>query len=36
MDLERALERVAFLEDMVVRLMTVPEAHISLTTDTDA
>ncbi|KAJ6577854.1 hypothetical protein B0H19DRAFT_1253158 [Mycena capillaripes] len=36
MDLERALERVAFLEDMVLRLMTVPEAHNSLTTDKDA
>ncbi|KAJ7698858.1 hypothetical protein B0H14DRAFT_2649342 [Mycena olivaceomarginata] len=36
MDLEHVLERVAFLEDMVVRLMTVPEAHNSLTTDKDA
>ncbi|KAF8128488.1 hypothetical protein K438DRAFT_2000263 [Mycena galopus ATCC 62051] len=35
MDLERAMERVAFLEDMVVRLMTVPDAHNSLTIDTD-
>ncbi|KAJ7825227.1 hypothetical protein B0H14DRAFT_2596737 [Mycena olivaceomarginata] len=36
MDLERALERVAFLEDMVVSLMTVPETQNSLTTDKDA